>query len=1149
MGVLTRPLGGLAVGDRVALKRPHPTLADDPVVRATFENEASAGRAVRDPSLVRVLAAGADAEGPWLAMEYVEGRSLREALDEEGPLPEPLVRRMGAQVAGALAALHGAGLCHGDVKPENIRLDPGGRAVLVDLGFARQRDAAGEGPAAGSLPYLAPERAQGGPAAAAGDVYALGLVLWEVAVGAHPVLSELGAASGATERATSVAPLVRALEVDDADRLLAALATPRIPAPSRAAPVLSPLFDEVVGASLALDPADRASATRLAGVLSEGEAGEWWRERVERAGDPTPRRRAHLTPLVGRREELERIQELWRRARAGEGGAALVLGPAGAGHTRLVRAFADAARRSASPPTILTTRCSDVVESRPHGAALRLLRRWLQLPDDQPAAGRERERLERLVAPEIVETLVGALDPRLRDELEGSVSTALAQWLHALAAEQPVVVFIDDLRHAQALSLRSFGQIARGLGSAPLLMIGALREDDPADDPEALELFLDHLDRLAAEPDGPRVERIELGPLTADDVRALVDQLFHRTSPRLRLAEELWRRSRGNAGALAEVLRELLDRGDARRGDDGLLRLETMPDSLPRPATQATAIARRLASLEPADRLWLERLAVVGGRLDSALLVNAFPPTTAAEMAEVLARLARAGWLAPTEGWYRFTRSALREAVYTATAPDRRRRLHTAVARNLAPHSTEDGGVDAFLRAHHLRAAGDRAALLALLDEQLPLLLDLGQSHRVGLLARWGLEALQSAPSGPTADEEAERELRLLEAAADAANRLGRREEERRTLDRMAALGLDPSERPADVARIYLQHGRYAAGTGQYGLARGMYRNASELAHKSGDALLESECLRRLSLVQSHVGELLEARELARDAVRCAAGPVQLALAWLARGVVEILDDRLEVAMRASSRAFRLLRTSTAPPGVLAAAVLVRARALRAGGRPARALGTLGRALRLARRSGQRHLEAEVGARLGGLLLDVDRPDEAEARLRDALLTAEEIEDRRGRTLAQVWLGILLTEREDPEAQPLLGNAIEVARDMGFYRAEAVAQAISARIDRARGDLDAALERSRRASELLDRHGSELLDRIVIAATRGLVLESAGRKSEARSHVRALRRRVRSDSERIRDEELRRDQRRYATRLLEAALSPDGPIYPRARLE
>jgi tetratricopeptide (TPR) repeat protein len=309
--------------------------------------------------------------------------------------------------------------------------------------------------------------------------------------------------------------------------------------------------------------------------------------------------------------------------------------------------------------------------------------------------------------------------------------------------------------------------------------------------------------------------------------------------------------------------------------------------------------------------------------------------------------------------------------------------------------------------------------------------------------------------------------------------------------------------------------------------------------------------LRRLSLVQSHVGELGEARALAQEARDSARTVAQTALAHLALGVIDVLEDRFEDALRNADLALAILRADrgVALPGILAATHVLRTRIHRSSGSPARALASARRAVQLARSAGERRLEAEAMARLGGLMLDLDSADEAEARLREALLLATEIEDRRGQALARLFLGILLWESSDPEAAPMLQRAAELAVEMGLNRVEALASAMRARIFRETGDLPAALEWSAHAMALVDRFGAELADRIAITGTRALILSSAGETDEAHALEAQLRERLKRESARIHSPLMRMRHKRASELLLAGVLSPEGPVYPRLQAD
>lgn len=1168
-GTLAEAFPPYPAGMEVAVKYLHRRLEGDPAALATFEAEASAGRAIRHGNVVHVLHAGEDEHGRYLLLPFVPGKTLRDVLEESGMLPEPLVRSIARQIASGLAALHGAGMIHGDLKPENVRLDAEGNAVILDLGFARSAAPAAvphHAPRPGSLPYLSPEQARGETGTEKSDVFAFGILAFELATGVHPFSSFAGRrdasshagahahAAHASISGSGSSGLVSraALEKVGADRLIAAIALARFVPPSRVVPQISPFLDHLLRELLQRDPKARPSAAEVERRFVEQETSAWWRKEVEfdpsaRRGGSGERDASHRTPLVGREKEMETLLATYAAAIGGiEGGASgravWIRGAPGSGKSRLVNEFAARARMRDEPPLFLYGRCRELEEERPAQPVLRLLERFLRLPPSSGPTEREIEILGQLVSPKAAETLVRALDPRAGDATPLAVPVALGLWLAALAAAVPLVLFLDDVTWAGDDTLDVLSYLAGKLpGTRALLVLGD-RAGATARRPERLE----ELARRLAQ--GPGLVRMELAPLDERAIEALVERMFHHSAPRLRLSQVLWERSRGNPGMLSELLRGLVARNEARPHPDGSgLALTISPDELPLPGSLKAAIADSFRRLPANDRRWLRRLAVAGGRIETDFLLHAFPEARRADLDLVLARLVRSGWLAPAGARFRFTRPALREAVYRGIPRAERLKLHAAAARALATTEAEGVSLDrTFQRAFHLRSAEDSRGLLAVLPDLLARLLQAGQPQRVHALALWGLAALEGLEHGP----ELERmRITLLESAVDAADRLGYRREQRDLLDRLADLEVDPQTDPELVGRVYLLHARYGVSTGQYGLARGWLRNAVEMFERAGTERERSESLRRLSLVQSHVGELKEARELAQEALKRSQTDAQRALARLSLGAIEVLEDRFEGALRQADRALAILRASEGGgrPGILAAAHLLRARLYRIVGAPARAHASASRALELARVAGERRLEAEAGARLGAILLDLDRPREAEATLREAVRLAVEIEDRRGEAIASLFLGILLWEGAVPEAQALLARAVDLAVQMGLNRVEAVTRSIQARIAREGGKLDLALASSTQAMELLATFGAELSDRIVIAGTHALVLSTRGEVKEARAIEKKLRERLARENARIKSPLLRMRQMRASVRLLEAVLSPDGPVFPRVR--
>jgi len=176
----------------VALKLLVPPPAAAKVARERMRREVQAVRGLSHANIVAVY--DFLEEGPWsfIVMEYVRGPDLQVRVSERGPLDADAAVRLGRDVAAALAAAHRRGILHRDVKPQNILLDPDGRARLTDFGSAKldgQLGVTGSGTLAGTLAYTAPEVLAGRRGDARADVYALGLTLYYALTGDLPARS------------------------------------------------------------------------------------------------------------------------------------------------------------------------------------------------------------------------------------------------------------------------------------------------------------------------------------------------------------------------------------------------------------------------------------------------------------------------------------------------------------------------------------------------------------------------------------------------------------------------------------------------------------------------------------------------------------------------------------------------------------------------------------------------------------------------------------------------------------------------------------------------------------------------------------------------------------------------------------------------
>lgn len=174
---------------RVAVKVLRPDLGCDTQRLERFKQELVLARQVSHPNVVRTHDIGNDGESIFLTMDYVEGRSLGELLIDERRLAPERVVAIARQIASGLAAAHDAGVVHRDLKPANVLVDASGRAAITDFGVARSLGGGGPtlpGVVVGTLDYLSPEQARGGPVDGRSDLYALGILLFEMLTGRLP---------------------------------------------------------------------------------------------------------------------------------------------------------------------------------------------------------------------------------------------------------------------------------------------------------------------------------------------------------------------------------------------------------------------------------------------------------------------------------------------------------------------------------------------------------------------------------------------------------------------------------------------------------------------------------------------------------------------------------------------------------------------------------------------------------------------------------------------------------------------------------------------------------------------------------------------------------------------------------------------------
>ncbi len=835
-GGMGRVFEGRSGDERVAVKVVHAHLLADPRYVARFLREAEAGIRIDHPHVVRTLEAGVmeeEMDAPYLVLEFVEGRNLRTILQEVGHLPERLCLHVGQCVSEALVAFHAAGIVHRDIKPENVVLTANETVKVMDMGVALLQEEAFRlsrtGDFVGSPLYAAPEQLLGGDVDGRTDLYALGLLLFELATGQH------------------------------AHRIAGGKRGAKPPVPSTLNPSVSPFLDAVIQTLLAPIPEDRFdTADRLRRTLAEGDLSAWWRRRSSDASQQASALRLARVPrptaFHGRVDERRVLDNAWAQARAGEGRVVLLEGEAGIGKSRLLHEWISAlpSHSEGTLPRVIVAQHApgeDLVESLPLSAAVR------EALDEGDLEGE----LERLLADHawLVEPLVRHL--RGNDLPGGRAAAAatagLVRLLHAMAREAAVVVVVEDLHFAGEASRTLFLRLAQDMDPGGMLLLGTTR---PSTTPDEFA----SLDRLEG------FTRLPLSGLASASCRTLLAEALDAEEVSLGEMAPVVDKSDGNPFFLLELAREWLRkrRPSSTSGPEG----RETASTLQVPSSVRGFLRERLASLTEPQRELLGCAACYGYEFDPVLVARAAGVGLVPALQD-FGRLERAQGLLRAAGpRYRFQHHLVQETLREETHSALREAYHTAIgeallaemeASGLAPEDV-DGARAVDLCTHLLRGKDARSVRPYLLSAVNHLLYQSEYTRSTMLLER-AVEA-----EGALDDELRAESLRRLGSGLVVA---GRPQEGRQRL--LEALHLAEVRGFTETLMFvhealarHLRHGEALEAAVPHA------RKAVELASRSEDPQDEAAALAELATCLNGVGLFQEARACGERGLTLATG-------------------------------------------------------------------------------------------------------------------------------------------------------------------------------------------------------------------------------------------------------------------------------------
>lgn len=634
---------------------------DEPRNLLFLQQEFRAMARLRHPGLVQVFDYGMLDDGsPYFTMELLKG----EDLSSVGQLSLDSILSVLVSIADVLSFMHARGYVHRDVKPSNVRIvsnDPSKpiEVKLMDFGLTEQLGRQGLNAVAGTLAYLAPEAWLGAPADVRADLYALGVLAYEITAGRLPFDVSTGARLLRTK--TEYCRDLREIRAD-----------------------VSPEFACLLRDLLAPEPTNRpASASAVLARLCEI-------ANLDFQSDSTVYLRAPA--LVGRSRELHAVRTSIIDSCSGVLKPTIIEGLPGVGKTRLLEeALIEIGVRGAV-----------IVRATGRGLAggsYEVLRHLLTPLLHLPTAGAVLARVGGKSALGLTRTSAadGDCEPNIDPTTANrALHLALGTFLDGIAKRRMIVLAIDDIHLTDAATLDALTSVVRAGNGSNLAIVATLRTSEP------ISASLSHLLALS--------DRLELGRINREQITELISGSLGPASPSEALVADLERASSGNVYFVLEILRDLAARGIIERRRTRVALPESL-DGEALPTSLAQALERRISHVTE-SALTLARIVAVLERPIELAFARDLLGRSDEEFLAALDELRNAELIDQDNRQIRIHHPRLREVLHRAMDATERQTLHRRVAEAIG-RSPEHDEVDntAELGMHYAEAGDDRLAL------------------------------------------------------------------------------------------------------------------------------------------------------------------------------------------------------------------------------------------------------------------------------------------------------------------------------------------------------------------------------------------------------------------------------------------------------